>query len=287
MTTTASTIVKTAALTSLKVTLTPMLLSCGNLLDYVLYFDPSGVLAFNSSDYAACGYRNDQTSGTGPVQSLVCDLTTLSSSSLSAGNKNGLLAWRVKGNVGWFTKLKMSPIPLIFYTNVVPASGISLATTCAVNQATPLGCSSAQATAQLCNGNYSCLHQPCITRTQTAVQQANSLLQYPTCAAAKHDIRNKSCLTNLAYDSSGTCCRLDQQDCTGKCFGASFIALWTPPNFPKILPAVRTWICCSAFNAVDCAGYCIAPGQAGLERDACGKCGGSDKKGLGCSTGNN
>ena len=285
-TTTTSSTIKTAALTQLKVTLTPLLLSCGRLLDYALYFDPSGILAINSTDYAVCNYRNGQTSGTDPVQSLVCDLTTLSASSLSAGSKNGQLAWRVKGAGGWYTKLKITPIPLTFYTNVVPTSVIPLATSCALNQAAPVGCTSALATSQLCNGNYTCLNQPCITSTQTTQQQANTLYQYPTCAAAKHDARNKSCLTNLAYDNAGTCCRIDQQDCNGKCFGASFIALWTPPNFPKILPAVRTWICCPAVNTVDCAGYCIAPGQAGLERDACGKCGGTDKKGLGCSTGN-
>ena len=285
-TTTATTIVKTTALTSLKVTLTPMLLSCGHLLDYVLYFDPSGVLALNSTDYAVCKYRNDQTSVTGPVQSLVCDLTTLSTSSLSAGNKYGSLAWRVKGTLGWYTKLKITPIPLIFYTNVVPTNGLPLTISCALNQVVPVGCSSPQSTSQLCYGNYTCLKQPCITSTQTTIQQSNTLFQYPTCAAAKYDARNKSCQTNLAYDSTGTCCRIDQQDCSGKCFGTSFIALYTPDNFPKTLPTTRTWICCPSINAVDCGGYCIAPGKAGLERDACGKCGGSDKKGLGCSTGN-
>jgi hypothetical protein len=122
---------------------------------------------------------------------------------------------------------------------------------------------------------------------QTARQQAATLFQYPMCARALRNARlyNTSCATNLVLDATKTCCTADHTDCAGVCYGKSQLALWAPNGYPKNRPTHKTWICCPSDSAVDCAGYCVAPGQKGLARDACGKCGGTDKKGLGCSTG--
>lgn len=273
--------IKTKA--NLRVTLIPLLMSCGALIDVVLYineFDP------NSPDFASCRYINSQGSNTGAQQSLQCDLSTLPVDQLKTGETMVRIAWRARvsgsnSNYG-YKRLDVKPIPVTFYSSN-PADGIPGASTCALNLLPPTTCTTPD---KLCSGDYSCLRRPCTTNQQTSSQQASTLFQYPTCAAARGKVLNASCSTDLAYNANLTkCCSVDQQDCGGVCFGTSKLAVWTPSGFPKVLPTHRTLVCCPPTSSVDCAGNCIAKGKPGLERDACGRCGGNDKKGLGCSTG--
>ena len=277
---------KAAALANLYVTLTPLLMSCGRLLDVALAVNATAFADPSTSDYARCRYRLS-TGGVGAQQALVCNLTTLSPASLAAGDKQVRLAWRVKGSGSTYTAFPgLRPIPLTFY--ITPPSPLPAAS-CAFNSGLPGGyCAATAAADQLCSGNYTCLRRPCAGKAasaQTAQQQAATLFQYPACARALRDFRNASCATNLVLDKAKTCCTADQTDCAGVCFGKSQVAMWAPNGYPKTRPTHRTWICCPSDSVVDCGGYCVGPGQKGLQRDACGKCGGTDKKGMGCSTG--
>lgn len=195
---------------SILVNLIPLSYSCEELLDVVLYFSPSDSLSSGSPTLAPCKYQATSSSSTLP--SLQCNLSTIFTT-LTTGNQQGLVAWRVKGSGTAYSEMYISPIPMVFYTTMTPTS------VCSLNHAAPSGCIANN----ICNGNFTCLNLPCNKRApKVPVLYKNDVCISPTVAKAD----NNTCSIDLAYNyGTKICCTIEEQDCMGVCFGKSLVAL--------------------------------------------------------------
>ena len=238
----------------LNLTLIPLLYSCQALIDVVLYFNPIANMKSGSKELVKCVNK------AGNLPSLLCNISSLPLNVLQQlalpkpTPTLGLIGWRVKDSNAQYSRMSIDGIPLTFYESISPESG-----SCALNSPISTSCGNG-----ICNGNYSCLDLPCDLR-------APILFKNPTCQNRTISTADpNTCSIDLAYNrKTNKCCTIEQQDCMGTCFGLHVI------GFEK--SGSTSLRCCTV---VDCFNVC----DGTATRDACGVCGGQDRKGSTCNS---
>ena len=176
-----------------------------------------------------------------------CKLSTILGNTPTPGDYNVYFAWREPTHSSSWSPMNANPLLFTFGTTLD-------STTCAMNDYI----SSCDACDIYNNNDFTCLNLPC-----------TQLYDHPDC--------NGNCLTTSTTDSNyhindilGTCCALEDIDCSGLCYGTQSL------GYEKLTSYVNISKCCNA----DCTSEC--DGQS--KRDACGVCGGNDQSGKTCST---
>lgn len=238
----------------IKLTLIPLLYSCQALIDVVIYFNPIANMKSGSKELVKCINK------AGNLPSLLCNISSLPQNVLEQlalpkpTPTLGLIGWRVKDSNAQYSKMPIDGIPLTFYNSITPEIG-----SCALNSPISTSCGNG-----ICSGNYSCLELPC--DLHAPILYKNPTCQNRTISAADPN----TCSIDLAYNRKGNkCCTIEQQDCMGTCFGKHSI------GFEK---AGSTFLRCC--GAVDCFNVC----DGTATRDACGVCGGQDRRGSTCNS---
>lgn len=180
---------------------------------------------------------------------LLCNISNLLSLKKNGQNVTGQVGWRLKGSQVAYSVIGAYPLNLTMSSTIAPIDNEY-----SLNRKTPVGCDPRS----LYNGDYKCLKLTC-----------PGLYQHPVCGNTT--FTKDKCSTDLAFDSKKKCCKIEQQDCAGECFGTVQIGMSPISNVTKM---------CCIKTKVDCTGIC--GGKAVI--DACGVCQGKNFLGNDCGT---
>ena len=231
-----------------------VLLSCATTVEY-------GVILYNhtlSYTIASVPCRIDGNSTT-----LYCSIPALPYASTSGG-VFVQPAWR-NITTSLFTPLPVEPMQL----NVTGSDSQHGVAACANNPASDQYCGAASC--GICNGNYSCLHLPCVNTTDTmeVTNTATSgIYERVTCMNNTCPVYASNDMYYIDYTTAAVCCQLSEMDCAGKCSGTAAVAR----------DHSGAVYCCEDVSKIDCRGVCEGTAQ----RDICGVCEGNDFNGLTC-----
>jgi len=179
-----------------------------------------------------------------------CKLSTILGSIPAAGSYPVYFKWKESTHSTSWSNMNANPITFIFSATLIP-------TVCAINDYTTSSCDACDI---YNNNDFTCFNLSC-TNTQ--------LYSHTDCKG--------NCWTSATLDKGyylsdiyGSCCALDDIDCTGQCYGTLSL------GYSLLTSTLTIDRCCNA----DCNNKC----DGSTLRDACGTCGGTDNSGKSCST---
>lgn len=179
-----------------------------------------------------------------------CKLSTVLGTSPSTGNYPVYFKWKESTHSTSWSNMNANPITFNFGAALDPA-------VCAINDYTTSSCNACDI---YNNNNFACFNLSCAS----------------TQLYSRTDCKGK-CWTSATLDTGyylsdiyGTCCSLDDIDCTGQCYGTQSL------GYSALTSTMTIDRCCNADCNNKCDGITL--------RDACGTCGGTDNSGKTCST---
>eukprot|EP01032_Pedospumella_encystans_P019028 gene19028-21644_t len=252
------------------ITFTTTLLSCVNIVQYGVVFSTRDASISSANWSLPCEVVQNTT--------VQCEIRTLLSTSIPAGQFNVTPAWR-QNSADPFQALLVDSLLITVVNN-------SLYNSTTQTYDTSIGCANnAYATdcagdsCALCQGDNACLDFPCSTSSPSfassniPVGLSSAVYDRLTCSNTCPVFTTNS--SNVYFtDFNQTCCAESAMDCSGLCGGVSEIAK----------DGEGAVICCSPPHKADCAGVCDGAAQI----NQCGICGGAtedeDGAAICCST---